>query len=154
MIAASTCTKIMFCENVTYLVFALSASNISCQSTNYQIRIPTIDRYFTIWFDHRCGLRGNIVTSQPAGPGSIPCRVNFLIEVFSRVFPGPKTNVRIFGPHSSPVVAIIYHPNHNIIRLRSATVSNLSCSTWPSLINKQKTNNMVDSHLIAMYYWT
>ena len=33
MIAASACTKIIFCENVTYLVFAFSASNSSQAAT-------------------------------------------------------------------------------------------------------------------------
>ena len=33
--------------------------------------------------------RGNIVTSHAAGPGSIPGRVDFLVEVFSWVFPQP-----------------------------------------------------------------
>ena len=36
-----------------------------------------------LWF------RGNIVTSHAAGPGSIPGRVNFLVECFSGVFPQP-----------------------------------------------------------------
>ena len=33
--------------------------------------------------------RSNIVTSHSAGPGSISSRVNFLVEVFSGVFPQP-----------------------------------------------------------------
>ena len=74
--------------------------------------------------------RSNIVTSHAAGPGSIPGgSISWL-----RFFPGCKTNVRKLGPHSSPV--IIYHPNHIIIRLLTVTVSDHSCSTWPSLTNK------------------
>ena len=45
--------------------------------------------------------RGNIVTSQAAGPGSIPGRVSFLVEVF----PGfSLRHVGKFGPHSSPFI--------------------------------------------------
>ena len=69
--------------------------------------------------------RGDIVTSHAAGQGSIPCRVNFLVEIFSESFSNCKTNVRKFGPHSSP--AIIWPSD--IIRLRTVTVSDLSCST-------------------------
>ena len=32
---------------------------------------------------------GNIVTSQAAGPGSVPGQVNFLVEFFFGVFPQP-----------------------------------------------------------------
>ena len=53
--------------------------------------------------------RGNIATSQAAGPGSIPGRVNFLFDVFSGFSLNRLTNVRKFGPHH---MAIIYHPNY------------------------------------------
>ena len=54
--------------------------------------------------DHRWWWRGNIVTSHAAGPGLIPGRVNFLVEVFPGFSLNPKTDVRKFGSHSSPVI--------------------------------------------------
>ena len=63
--------------------------------------------------------RGNIVTSHAGSPGSINGRVNFLVEIFSRVFPlNRKRNLRTFRPHSSPV--IIYLPKrlvHNSVAI-------------------------------------
>ena len=44
----------------------------------------------------------NHIASYAAGPGSIPGRVNFLVQVFPEVFLNIKTNVRQCGPHSSP----------------------------------------------------
>ena len=43
-----------------------------------------------------------IVASYPAGPGSIPGRVNFLVEVFLDFFLNCKTNLKKCRPHSSP----------------------------------------------------
>ena len=37
--------------------------------------------------------RGNFVTSHPAGPGSIPGRVNFHVDFFPGLFINPKTFV-------------------------------------------------------------
>ena len=77
-------------------------------------------------------IRGNVVASYPADSGSIPGRVNFLVEVFSGFSLNRKTNVRKFGPHSSPVIIwpphiiqTIYHPSTD----GDATVSDHSCST-------------------------
>ena len=78
--------------------------------------------------DHRCGL-GVTSLLLTADPGSIPCRVSFLVEVFLRFSLNRETNVRKFGLHSSPIIIWTSY----IIRLRTATVSDLSCSTWPSL---------------------
>ena len=47
---------------------------------------------------------GNIVTSHAKGSGSIPGQISFLVEVFSGAFLNRKTNIRKFGPHSSPVI--------------------------------------------------
>ena len=54
MIAASTCTKIMFCENVTYLVFAFSASYHKINSVNLTIQTLTTQQY--------------TLNTQPSGP--------------------------------------------------------------------------------------
>ena len=72
--------------------------------------------------------RGNIVASHPAGPSSIPDRVSFLVEVFLNC----KTNVRKFRPPLS--LGIIWPSSKTIfIQLQMATVSDLRCSTGPSL---------------------
>ena len=76
----------------------------------------------------------SIVTSHAAGTGSIPRRVTFLVEFFLGFCLKRKTNFKKFRPHSSPV---IIWPSY-IIRLRTATVSDHSCSTCPSLNNKQQ----------------
>ena len=57
----------------------------------------------TFTVDHRHGL-GNIVTSQPAGQGSIPGRVNFLVEGFPGFSLSRKSKVMKFGPHLSPFI--------------------------------------------------
>ena len=80
--------------------------------------------------DHHCGLG---ITSLPLTQRA---RVQFPVGSISlrRFFPGfslnRKTNVRKFGP--------LY-----IIRLRMATVSDHSSSTWPSLNNKTTTAGIV-----------
>ena len=45
----------------------------------------------------------NIVSSHAAGPGFIPGRVNSLVVVFAGFSLNRKTNVRNFGPYSSPL---------------------------------------------------
>ena len=80
--------------------------------------------------------RGNIVNSHPAGPGSIPGWVSFLVEVFPGFSLNRKTNVTKFGPHSIPV---IIWPSY-IIRPLTATVFDHRCSTWPS--SKIKKNKL------------
>ena len=68
-------------------------------------------------------------------PGSNPSRVSFLVDVFLRDF--PSTVRRISGnlghicPRASFDIIIIQKPFR--IRLWTATVSGLSCSTWSSL---------------------
>ena len=56
-----------------------------------------------------------------------------------------KTNVSKFGPHSSQVI-IRHHISSrpHIIRLRTATVSDHSCSIWPSLNYKQQQHSHID----------
>ena len=93
-----------------------------------------LNYYMPILFRLPLWSRGNIVTSHAAGTGSIPSTVNFLVEVFPVFSLNLKTNVRKFGPHSSPVIK---WPS-NIIRLRTAMISDPSCSTWPSLNQQQK----------------
>ena len=58
--------------------------------------------------------RGNIVTSHPAGPGSVPGQNNFLVEVLSWVFPQRKIKCQEIWASFVPGyhMAIIYHPNH------------------------------------------
>ena len=57
-----------------------------------------------------------------------------------------KTAVKKFRPHSSPD---IIWPSYNILTificLRTATVSHLSCSTWPLLNNKQQQKKWIYS---------
>ena len=78
--------------------------------------------------DHRCGIGvTSLLLTQRA-------RVRSPVEVFSGVFLNGKTNVRKIRPHSSPV--IIWPPY--IIRLRTASDSDHSCSTWSSLNNNQQ----------------
>ena len=55
--------------------------------------------------------RGDILTSHAADPGSIPGRVNFLVEVFPGFSLNHKTNVRKFGPNSS---SVNIWPSYNI----------------------------------------
>ena len=76
---------------------------------------------------------------SPEGPGSIPGLVFILVEVSPGFSLNCKTNVRKSGPHSSSgiiwpsyIIRIIF------IRLWTATVSDLTCSTWPSLNNNRK----------------
>ena len=81
---------------------------------------------------------GNIVTSHAAGPGSIPGRVNFLLEVFFSGFSfSPKTNVRYLG-HIRPRLSYGHHVSSKPynIRLWKTTVFDYSCGTWLSLNNK------------------
>ena len=47
---------------------------------------------------------GNIVTSHAAGNGSIPGRMNFLVDVFPGFSLNRKTDVRKLGSNSSPVI--------------------------------------------------
>ena len=74
--------------------------------------------------------RGNIVTCHAAGPGSIPGRVNFVIEVFLWFSLDRKVNVRKFD-HIRRRLSYGNHISSKpcIIRLR--------ISTWPSLNDKQ-----------------
>ena len=37
--------------------------------------------------DHRFDLGSNVESSHPAGPGSIPVRINFLFQIITGVFP-------------------------------------------------------------------
>ena len=95
------------------------------KGTNWLIQLKNpVHRYF--------------VTSYAAGPGSIPGPVNFLVEVFPGFSLNRKTNATKFGPTSSPVSIwpSYNHPKPCIIRLQTATVSDHSCRTWPSLNNK------------------
>ena len=80
--------------------------------------------------------RGNFVTSHPTGPGSIPCPINFLTEVFPRFSPSTVRQMsgnlghilpRLSYDHQAYVSSKPY-----IIRLQRATVSDHSCSIWPS----------------------
>ena len=48
--------------------------------------------------------RGNIITSHAMGPGSIPSQVISWLRSFLGFSLSHKTNVRKFGPHSSPVI--------------------------------------------------
>ena len=72
----------------------------------------------------------NVVSSNPAVPGSITSRVNFLFEVFPVFFLNCKTNFRKFRPHSSPVIIWLSLSSKNIlfIRLRTSTMSDLRCT--------------------------
>ena len=82
--------------------------------------------------------RGNIVTSHVAGPGSITGRVIFLVEVFPEFFLNCKRNVRKLG-HIRTRVSYGHHIIQTIfIYMRTATVSDLRCSTWLSLNNQQQ----------------
>ena len=89
---------------------------------------------FTFLKDHHCGLEvKSLVLTQQARVRS-PVGSIYLVEVFLGFSLNRKANFRIFWPHSSPV---IIWPSY-IIRLRTATVSDHSSSTWPSLNNKQQ----------------
>ena len=83
--------------------------------------------------------RGNIVTSHAAGLGSIPYRLSFLVEGFPGFSLNCKTNVGKFKPYSFPC---IIWPSYIIqtifILVRTATVSDLSCSRRPLWNNKQQ----------------
>ena len=101
-------------------------------------------------------LKTNVATinsSHATGPGSIHGRINFLVEVFPGFSLNRKTNVREFRLHSSPVIIWTSSSKPYIIYLRTATVSDHSCSTWPSLNNKQqhKLNHLKEVLVIALY---
>ena len=73
----------------------------------------------------------SIDASLAENSGSIPGRVNFLVDIFPGFSLNRKTNIRKFGPHSSPVITwpsyviqTIYHPSTDD-------------SIWLSLNNKQ-----------------
>ena len=83
--------------------------------------------------------RGNIVIFHAAGPSSIPGRVNFLVEIF----PGFSLTVRQISGNLGRIRPRFSYGHHlsskpYIISQRTATISDYSCSTWPSLNNKQQ----------------
>ena len=102
--------------------FMARRSTLSHQETNHtSLLLP-------LWS------RGKIVTSYTADPVSIPCRVSLLVEVF---FQGlPSTLRQMWGNlgHIRPWLSYGYHISSKpcIIHLRTATVSDHSCSTWPT----------------------
>ena len=88
------------------------------------------------WPPHRCGLGiTSLLLTQRTRVRSPVGSVSRL-RFFLRFSLNRKTDVRKFGSHSSPV--IIYHSKLYIIHLRTATVSGLNCSRWPSLYNKEQ----------------
>ena len=96
--------------------------------------------------DHRCDLKGNAVASHPEFPGSIPCRINFLVEVSSVVFLNCKPNVTKFRPQfvseydlAIMIIQNYIHPSTG----GDATTSDLRCSAWPTL------NNIISYHTIS-----
>ena len=87
--------------------------------------------------------RGNLVTSHAAGPGSVPSRVNLQDEV-PRGFPSTVRQMSGNLGHIRPRLSYGHHTQYSIqtifIRLRTATVSDLRCSIWLLLNNKQINN--------------
>ena len=83
--------------------------------------------------------RDNIVTSQAARPVRSPVGSTSCLRFF-RSFPSTASQSQEIWATFFPGyhMAIIYHPNPYIIRLRMAMVSDHSCSTQPSLNNKQQ----------------
>ena len=86
-----------------------------------------------------------------------PLRLTQRARVRSGQFPGwgffpgyslnRKTNVRKFRPHSSlGIICSSVSSKPHILRLRTATVSDLSCSTWPSLNNKPSQGKLHKFH--------
>ena len=74
---------------------------------------------------------GNILAIHPAGLGSIPGLVSFLVEVFPR---SCKMNVRKFRPHFPQIIFVYHnHPTQSLIHLEMVMISGLRCNTWPSL---------------------
>ena len=79
------------------------------------------------------------VTSHAAGPASMLGQVNFLFEVFPRFSLNCRTNVRKFAPYSFlGIIWLSYIIQTISILLQTATVTDLSCTTWPSFNNKQQ----------------
>ena len=89
--------------------------------------------------------RGNIVASHVAGPGSIPCRVNFLVEVSFRGFPSTVRQMSGNLGHIRPRLSYGHHISSkpNIIPLRWATVSDHRSGTWPSLNNNNRGRRVI-----------
>ena len=88
-------------------------------------------------WDHRCGLEvTSLLLTQRARVRSPVGSISWL-RFFPRFCLNSKTNVRKFWPHSSPVIVWPSYISSKpyIIRLRTATISDHSCSTWPSLNN-------------------
>ena len=102
----------------------------------------------TIWQPLRS--RGNVVASHAVGPGSIVGQVNFLVEVFWGFSLNCKTNVRKFGPLSSPGIIWSLSSETIFICLWTLTVSDLRCSTWLSL-NKQTTTVLGPTWISHLY---
>ena len=91
--------------------------------------------------------RSNVLAFNAAGSGWISDRVNFLVQFFPEFFLNPKINIRKFGLYSSPGIIWPSQSFENIfIRLRTATVSDLSCSICPSLNKDYSINKIKASH--------
>ena len=78
--------------------------------------------------------RGNIVISHAAGPGSIPRRVNSLVEVFFRGFPSTVWQMSGNLGHIRPRyhMAIIYHPNRISSHYGQTWIGRGGPIAWPA----------------------